>query len=124
VDPFLISLGLQGVSAVGSWWSKQAGAEQVDANTAESVRRFKAQAAMELGAAKAAGAASGVESDSASLNNVVGRMATEYKRQADLLLRAGDIQSSAISQAGTFGLLGDLGGAIFSYGRNAGWGKG
>lgn len=123
MDPFLISMGLQGGSAVASWWSKQEQADQLTAQTAESVRRFKAQAAQEVGGARAAGAASGIEADSASLNNLVGRMEAEYKRQAELLQRAGDNQAGAVATAGTIGLFGDFGSALFSYGRNAGWGK-
>lgn len=124
MDPFLISLGLQNASAVGSWWMAREKGSQIRAETEENVRRFKLQAAGEVSQAQLAGAASGIELDSLSLTNVITTMEQEYQRQAEWMRQAGLAKASAAELGGSIGLVGDFGSSMFSYGRNAGWGKG
>ncbi len=84
-----MALGLT-VSAAGSWWLNRDRARMQRAETDEAVRRFTAEGEKRLGMARAAGAASGVEFESGSLQTYLGEMAAELRRQVEWMRKSGD----------------------------------
>lgn len=121
MDPFGISLGLGALSAGTSWFARQSEAKALRAQTEEQVRRMQARNAQTLGQGTAAGAASGVEFDSGSLQSHLSAMSEEFRRQEDLVRQAGMASADATSLAGSLGLVTDLGGALFKYGSDNNW---
>ncbi|SRR6266540_1166542 len=116
-----LALGLQGASAAYSWWRSRDQASQQRAETAESLRRFEEESKRRLSTARAAGAASGIEFESGSIQDSLAKMSAEFGRQAEWIRTAGDRKASSTEMAGNFGLVGDLGGALFGYGNANNW---
>jgi hypothetical protein len=116
-----IALGLQGASAAYSWWNSREQARQQRRETDEAVRRFEADAEKRLSGARAAGAASGIEFESSSLQTHLTVMRDELAREAAWMRENGATVSGATERAGDFQLVGDLGGALFSYGNANNW---
>lgn len=123
MDPFGISLGLGALSAGRSWYAKQSEASALAEQGGEQLRRLRAQHAQTLGQGRAAGAASGIEFDSGSLQTHLSAMAEEFRRQEDLVRRASQGGVAATTLAGSLGLVSDLGGALFKYGSDNNWFK-
>ncbi len=103
------------------FFGAQAKSARIRAQTEEQLRRTKLQQEQQLGYAQAAGAASGVEYDSPSLQLHLASMSAEFQRQRDWLAKTGAQQAGDISSAGTAGLVGDLGGTLFSFGKANNW---
>ncbi len=123
MDPFGIGLGFSAVGAAASWWNRQEQARRQRDESEEVLRRTRAQHEQVLGEATAQGAASGVEFESGSLQQYLATMRDEFSRQEQWLARAGARQADATSTAANLGLLTDLGGAFFQYGRDSNWWK-
>jgi hypothetical protein len=118
------SLGLSAIEAGASFLGRQEQARQMRRETDEEVRRFQRQADFRLGAARAAGAASGIEFESRSLQDYLGDMTSEFQRQAQWMRDAGYRKAAGVDQASTFGLVSDLGGSMFSFGAANNWWRG
>jgi hypothetical protein len=116
-----IGLGLGAVGAVGNLFSASAAASARRREVAEQVRRFEADAARAVSAGRAAGGASGIESDSASLQGYLASMSDEFKRQADWMRKTGTTQARLGMQAGILGAATGIGGALFSFGAQNNW---
>lgn len=112
-----IGAGLGLASGIFKFMGSQAQADAMRAQRAEELRRKKLADAALLGEATAAGASSGVEFDSSSLQGYLGAMKAEMQRQQDWMARAGDTNAGNVSLAGTFGLLSDVGGTLSSYAK-------
>lgn len=123
MDPFTISLTAQGIGAAVSFASRQFHAREQRQQADEAARRLAAEHAKVIGEAGAAGASSGAEFDSRSLQNYLGEMRAEFDRQEWTARRAGLTAADATSNAANAGLLGDLGGALFSYAGSQNWFK-
>lgn len=122
MEPFsLAALGVGAASAAGSWWLSRERSRLQRAETDEQLRRFDAEAEKRLGMARAAGAASGVEFESGSLQTYLGEMAAELRRQVEWMRKAGYAGARITDQAGTFGLVSDLGSSLFRFGQSNNW---
>jgi hypothetical protein len=119
-----LALGLQGASAAYSWWNSREQAKQQRRETDEAVRRFDGEFQQRLGAARAAGAASGIEFESVSLKTHLAGMQDEFAREVQWMREAGASGAKATERAGDFGLVGDLGAAVFGYGNANNWWRG
>lgn len=121
---FAAAAGIQAASSVGSWWLSRDRARLQRRETDEQLRRFNAEAEQRLGMARAAGAASGVEFESESLQNYLDSMSTEFRRQAEWMRRAGYRGARITEQAGNFGLVSDLGSSMIRFGQSNNWWRG
>jgi hypothetical protein len=116
-------LGLNAIGALAAYRGRDEQARQMRAETDEELRRFKLQSAGRVGMARAAGAASGIEFESGSLQNYLSAMTTEFARQADWMKRAGYQRAAAGKSAAGFGLVSDLGSSLFNFGAANNWWK-
>lgn len=122
MEPFsILALGSSVFGSVSSYFGKQDQAARIRAQTEEQVRRLEAEQQQQLGAARAAGAASGADFESTSIQRHLANMAEEFRRQVNFTRRAGMNQASDVSAAGTLGLFSDLGGSLFSFGKANNW---
>lgn len=123
MDPFGIALGVGALSAGASWFNRREQADLMRRQTDEEVRRLRVSQAQKLSAVDAAGAASGIELDSSSLQAHTSAMSAEFDRQAEWMRRAGYAGARATDTAANFGAISDFGGALFQYGANSNWFK-
>ena len=122
MEPLSIAaLGMSALGAVSSYFGKQSQAERLRAQTEEQQRRMRLAQEQQLGYAQAAGAASGVELESTSLQQHLASMSAEFQRQREWAQKVGDQTASDISSAGTFGLISDLGGSLYGFGKANNW---
>jgi len=117
----LAVLGLTAANGVTSFIAGQDAARQRRAETAEAVRRLRLEQARTLGQARAVGAASGAELESASTQAYLSAMTAEFKREADWMARAGAASARSLSQAAGFNLATDLGAGLFQFGSMNNW---
>jgi hypothetical protein len=110
--------------SLASYFGRQDQARLMRRETDEQVRRFEAGAEQRIGMARAAGAASGIEFESRSLQDHLGAMTEEFRRQAQWMREPGYRQARGTDQASTFGLIGDLGGAMLGFGAANNWWRG
>lgn len=115
------ALGIQAGSSLVSFLGAGNQARQQRLETKEQVRRLRLQQEATLSTARAAGAASGVEFGSESLQLYLGAMDAEFRRQADWMKKAGYKRAATTEQAGALGFVSDLGGALFQYGAANNW---
>jgi precorrin-3B methylase len=99
-------------------------ARRMRQQTEEELRRKALADAMKVSGATAAGAASGVELDSPSLQVYLKAMRDEMTRQSDWIRKAGAANAGAVSTAGDIGLFTNLGGTLFNYAKQNNWWKG
>jgi hypothetical protein len=122
MEPLSIAaLGLSAFGSLSKYYGSQEQAGRLRSQTEEQIRRMRLGQEQQLGQAAAAGAGSGVEFESASLQQHLGAMQAEFTRQRDWLAKTGGQQASDISSAGELGLIGDLGGSLFSFGQANNW---
>lgn len=114
-------LAIQAGSALNSYFNKQGEAREQRRETAEEVRRMRAQHQATLGVARARAGASGVESDSGSIRKYLDDMAFELWSQEEWLRNSGARSANITSQASRYGLVSDLGQSLFSYGQANNW---
>lgn len=120
-----IGAGLGLASGVFSYLGKQAQADAMRAQKEEELRRQKLKNEQVLGEATAAGAASGIEFDSASLQGYLGNMKAEMARQLEWSRRSGSTNAGNVDAASTFGLLTDIGGTFSNLAKdNRYWRRG
>lgn len=96
-------------------------AAQKRRETAEAVRRLRIHNERVLGQAKLAGASSGVEYESASLQTYLTTMANEFRAEESWMMKAGLKGASAMEQAAGFGAVADIGSSIFQFGSANNW---
>lgn len=113
-----IGAGVGLLGGVFSYLGKQSQAQAMRAQAEEELRRRKMADAQTLGQATAAGAASGIEFESGSLQNYLGSMRAEMQRQQEWQRRAGAANASNVSTAATLGLVTDFAGTLDSYARS------
>jgi hypothetical protein len=113
--------GLGVAGAFGSFFGKKAQAAEMRRQTLEQVRRDQFQHNTTVGQARTLGAGSGIEYESASLQDYLKNMHDEFKRQEQWTLRSGMKQASAVSSSALFGLIGDLGGTMTQFGAANNW---
>jgi hypothetical protein len=116
-----ISLGVSAAGAATSWWNRLGQADQMRRETDEALRRLRLVQEQKLGAAAAAGAASGVTADSASLTRHLSAMSGEFRREAEWAAAAGYGAAGATSKAAGFGLATDIAGSLFRFGESNAW---
>lgn len=116
-----ISLGVQALGSLGSLGSAFAGASARRREAEEQARRFELGAARTLSATRAAGVASGVTGDSASLQTYLATMSDEFRRQAEWMRKTGSTVAGLGEQAGILGAAQGIGGALFQYGSTNNW---
>ncbi len=122
MNPLAIgAAGLGVVGAFGSFFGKRSQAREVRRQTREQVRRLQADNNQTLGGARVAGAGSGIEFESTSLQDWLGAMDSEFTRQEQEVLRSGMKAASSVSSAAGWGLLGDLGGTMMQFGQANNW---
>lgn len=112
-------LGLAGAGA--SWWLGEKAADQQRADSAEQVRRFRAQHAQVLGETTARGAASGIEFESQGLQRYLSDMSTEFARQEEWMRRAGERQAAATSLGAKLGFLTGAAGSFNQFAAANNW---
>lgn len=112
-----IGAGIGLIGGVASFLGKQDQARQLARENEEALRRKKAQDAQVFGAATAAGAASGIEFESGSLQNYLGVMQAEMRRQQEWMRQAGAAGVSALRSSAGFGLATDAFGALNGYAK-------
>jgi hypothetical protein len=117
--PLALSAISAGASLISAFGQSSAQRRQTD----EQVRRMQAQAAQTVGTTQAAGAASGIEFDSNSLQAHLAAMKAEFERQATWTRRAGYAAADATAISGVLGAGGDLGGSLFRFGAANNWFK-
>jgi hypothetical protein len=124
VDPISIAiLGSTALKAGLSFFSSRDAADRQRRETDEAVRRLKVSQDRTLGDTTARGAASGIEFGSESLSTYLRQMSAEFEKEATWMRKSGYQEAGATEKAGTYGLLGDLGGGIFKFGAMNGWYK-
>lgn len=116
-----IGAGVGLLGGLSRYFGSQEQARRMRAQTDEQIRRMRAQQDQQLGLARAAGAASGIEFESPSLQLHLDNMSAEFQRQRDWLAKTGAQGSSDVSSAGTFGLISDLGGSLYGFGKANNW---
>jgi hypothetical protein len=113
-----IGAGVGLLGGIFSYLGKQNQADAMRRQQAEELRRKKLQDAQVLGQATAAGAASGVEFDSSSLQGYLGTMKSEMGRQLAWQAAAGSDNASNVDTASMFGLITDLGSTLNGYAKD------
>lgn len=124
--PFAIAAAGLGVGLAKTGFSLFSGLEAADRKRAaarEAARRLRLEHDYTLGAARAAGAASGIEFESASLQTYLTTMTDEFRRQEDFNLKAGLDEASAMETAAGFNAFTDTVGSLFSFGQSNNWFK-
>lgn len=122
--PFAVaSLGLGILKAGYSYSAGMKAADQRKEGVLEAARRLRLENDYTLGAARAAGAASGVEYESASIQTYLGTMEREMRLQENLNTKAGLDEVSAMETAAKFNIFTDSVGSIFSFGKANNWFK-
>lgn len=119
-----IGAGVGLLGGISKYLGSQAQADAMRAQKEEELRRKKLQDAQVLGQATAAGAASGIEFDSTSLQGYLGEMKAEMVRQQEWQRRAASTNAGNVSAAGAFGLVGDLGSTISSFAKDNNYWRG
>lgn len=122
MEPF--SLAAFGIGLGSSILGAKFGFDQADLmrqETAEQVRRFTMYARHQEGAATAAGAESGITSDSHSLTKYLSDMTAEFTRQADWMKQSGNRAADLQDSSTLFNALSSFGGSLFSYGQSNSW---
>lgn len=119
----VIAAGVAVAGSVASYFGKRAQASRMRAETLEAVRRMKLEQGRVLGEGTAAGAASGIESDSASLRNYLDTMAAEFARERAWAQKNGLQSAADVQGAAGFGLASDFGSALFQFGGANNWWK-
>lgn len=103
-----IGAGIGLASGIAKYLGSRATSQAMVAQSAEELRRKKLRDASVLGETQAAGAASGVEYDSTSLQNYLTAMQTEMTRQQEYMRRSGATNAGNVAAAGGFGLVTDI----------------
>lgn len=114
-------LAIQAGSALNSYFNAQGQAREQRRETAEQLRRTRAEHARTLGVASARAAASGVEYESGSIQKLLSDMTTEFWRQEEWMRNRGATSADITSQASRYGLVSDLGQSLFSFGQSNNW---
>lgn len=112
-----VGAGLGLVGGVFSYLGKQSQVAAMRAQAEEELRRRKMQDAQVLGQATAAGAASGVDFESTSLQSYLGSMQAEMKRQQEWQRKSAATNAGNMSTASTVGLFTDMGGTLSSFAK-------
>ncbi len=121
-NPFAIaSAGFGVASALGSFFGKRSQAKELRLQTLEQVRRDQATNNTTLGTARVRAAGSGLEFESGSLQDWLKAMDDEFTRQEAWTRRTGMKAARSVSNAATWGLIGDLGGTMMSFGQANNW---
>lgn len=115
------ALGIQAVGAGLSWWQSQEQARQMRRETIEGVRRLRRQQNETRGATMAAGAASGIDFESGSLQDYLRSMTQEFRREAEWMRSAGFRSASALGASANLRLGTDIIGAMYAYGSANKW---
>lgn len=124
MDPMTVTAVAAGsriLGGVSAYFGKREQARRLRAETDEILRRRKLAQAQTLGTAKAVGGGSGFEFESEGLQKYYADMAAEFARMNEWTRSAGYRQANDLAGAGKFGLLGDIGGALFSFGQANNW---
>lgn len=87
----------------------------------EKLRRMKLEQDQVLGRTTAAGAASGVEFDSTSLQGYLASMGAEFRAERSYASMMAKEGIDAASQANGFQLAGDIGSSLFRFGSANNW---
>lgn len=114
-------LGMGLLNAASSRRLARRQAELQRMETDEAVRRFRAEGTTRISAARAFGAASGIEVDSSSLVGHLTRMTTEFEREARWMREAGYAGARLTEQGADARFIGDLGGSLFQFGAANNW---
>lgn len=117
------ALAVNLVGSAASFFGKREQARRMRDETLEGVRRLDLENARKLGLARATGAASGVETGSASLTTYLDAMATEMRRQSEWARKNGMQSADDLDGAAGFGLASDIGSSMFSFGAANNWWK-
>lgn len=117
----IAAAALQGASSIASLNASQEQGRMMRRETDEELRRTTLANQQRLGAARAAGAASGVEFESKSLQDYLSAMDTEFRREQDWMRKAGTFRARQVEAAGVWSLVGGLGGSAMSYGASNNW---
>lgn len=104
-----IGAGIGLATGLARYFSGQSQANAMREQEEEKLRRQRLQNAQVLGQAQAAGAASGVEYDSSSLQAYLTSMKSEMDRQLEFQRRAAKTNAGNVSTAAGIGLFTDLG---------------
>jgi hypothetical protein len=124
MEPFsMVALGLGALNAGFDFLGGMDRADKIKKETEEMVRRFTIQGQKTVGQATALGAASGVDSESASLTKYLTDMSAEFQRETDWLRSSGEAQADAAKMSGMFQGFGQLGSSLFSFGSANNWFK-
>jgi hypothetical protein len=99
-------------------------AKRMRQQTEEELRRKALADAMKVSEATAAGAASGVQLESPSLQVYLKAMRDEMSRQSDWIRKTGGANAGAVSSAGDIGLFTNLGSTFLNYAKQNNWWKG
>jgi hypothetical protein len=114
MEPFsMVALGLGALKVGSDFLGGMDRADKIKKETAEMVRRFTIQGL---------GAASGVDSESASLTKYLTDMSVEFQRETDWLRSSGEAQADAAEMSLLQGF-GQLGSSLFSFGSANNWFK-
>ena len=113
-----VGAGVGLLSGIFSYLGSQEQARAMRRKAAEELRRKQLQDAQVLGQATAVGAASGVEFDSSSLQGYLGEMRAEMLRQQEWQRASGETNAGNVSQAGTIGLISNLGSTFSSFAKD------
>jgi hypothetical protein len=115
----ILALGL--IKAGGSLSAGFDAAGQKRREVDEAVRRLRLQNERTLGLAKLAGASSGQEFESASLQTYLATMSGEFTRQQNWMKVAGASEADAMKSAAGFNAFTDVASSLFQFGSANNW---
>lgn len=116
-------LAIGAVSAGAQLWSGFGAAGAKKAQVREQTRRMDLERQKTVSEATALGVASGITSDSASLQTYLASMNEEFKRQIDTFRRSGFQDAEAMRTSAVLGAGTTLASSLFSYGAATKWGQ-
>lgn len=119
ISAAVLTLGLakSGMSLTSGFDAATQRRREVD----EAVRRLRLQNERTLGLAKLAGASSGQEYESASLQTYLTTMAGEFTRQQNWMKTAGLAEADAMKMSAGFNAVTDVASSLFQFGSANNW---
>lgn len=117
----LLALGAGIAGGLGRLFGSDAEADQREREARERARRQRISNLQTLGKAEAAGYASGITPDSASLQLYLSTMAEEMRKESDWAIKTEMQSASDVRTAGVFGAVTDIGSSVFKFGESNNW---
>lgn len=119
-----LSAGVSVAGSVANYFGRQEQARRLRAETDEQLRRMKLANDRKLTDTRAAVGASGIIADgTGSMGYHLDAMTNEMRAEAEWAKKTGYQQATDLSKAANFGLLTDIGGAMFQFGSANNWWK-